>query len=366
MLIAFRTDASLQIGAGHVMRCLTLAAKLREQGAVTLFICREHIGHYRDQIIQGGHGIVMLPPPVSDRRSIDFGARTAHASWLGTDWKFDAQDTCKAVDGKIVDWLVVDHYALDIRWEKAVLHVCKRLMVIDDLADRPHVCDLLLDQNLGRITGDYSGLVPKPSNKLIGPKYALLRPEFAKLRGESLSRRTVPQVKRLLVAMGGVDNDNITTLILDSLSECTLPIDLTITVVLGSRAPWLAQVEKKALTMQWTTTLAVDVKDMAQLFADSDLAIGAAGGTAWERCCMGLPSLVMVLAKNQEQGAEALLSIGASYPVHNASSIASFFSSDLNSSQFQDLMARMTRCSALVADGQGACRVAREMLEYNE
>ena len=144
MLFAFRTDASSTIGAGHVMRCLILARALSEKGAECQFICREHEGHLIDLVRSSGFPVHILP--LYKQISAN-DAATPHAKWLGADWTVDARETLDAIIDKNVDWLVVDHYALASGWESILRKVAKRIMVIDDLADRPHDCDFLLDQN---------------------------------------------------------------------------------------------------------------------------------------------------------------------------------------------------------------------------
>ncbi len=314
MHVAFRADASLQIGTGHVMRCLTLADALRERGASCSFVCRPHQGHLLALIEQRGHQALALPELQEGAQPNHNG--TAHGHWLGTDWATDAQHTQQALrthtGGEPVDWLVVDHYALDARWEEALRPQAQRIMAIDDLADRPHACDLLLDQNLGRTEADYGGLLKGKTTTLVGPQYALLRPEFAALRAQSLARRqNNPPLRRLLVTMGGVDKDNATGQVLAALQSCSLPADLRVTVVMGPHAPWLAQVQAQVTQMPWPTEVLVGVDNMAQLMAESDLAIGAAGSTSWERCCLGLPTIQVVLAQNQEAIALALGRFGA-------------------------------------------------------
>ena len=183
MEIAFRADASLEIGTGHVMRCLTLARSLRETGVACQFITRSLPGHMGDRIADEGFDLTLLPAP----RGPAPDGPPAHARWAGVDWEQDAAET-RAVLGAAPDWLVIDHYAFDARWQRATCPAGTKLMVIDDLADRPHVCDLLLDQNLGHDPRNYDGLVPDDCTRLIGPSYALLRPEFAEARGEALAR----------------------------------------------------------------------------------------------------------------------------------------------------------------------------------
>lgn len=361
MNIVFRTDASVNIGTGHVMRCLTLADALREQGATCTFICRPHAAHLLDLITHRGHRAVALPAITADASPTQAISGPCHAHWLGTDWATDAADTRKALGNEPVDWLVVDHYALDVRWEQALRPACKRLMVIDDLADRLHDCDLLLDQNLGRTAEDYSCLAPANATSLIGPQYALLRPEFVQLRAESLARRTQPKLKRLLIALGGVDKDNATGQVLDALISCPLPEGLDITVVMGPHAPWLQHVQAQALQMPWATQVLAGVSNMAQLMADSDMAIGAAGGTAWERCCLGLPSLILVLANNQQAGAIALQSLGAGLAVNGVEEIKNLLRSILARGAMNSLLLDSADVAKHVTDGLGAIKVTQEM-----
>lgn len=366
MNVAFRADASLQMGTGHVMRCLTLADALRERGASCSFVCRPHPGHLLALIEQRGHQALALP-------ELQEGAEpnlngTAHAHWLGTDWVTDAQDTQQALSdqtsGQTVDWLVVDHYALDARWEEALRPQAQRIMAIDDLADRPHACDLLLDQNLGRTEADYGGLLKGKTTTLVGPQYALLRPEFAALRAQSLARRqNNPELRRLLITMGGVDKDNATGQVLSALQNCNLPTGVRVIVIMGPHALWLAQVQAQATQMPWPTEVLVGVNNMAKLMAESDLAIGAAGGTAWERCSLGLPSVVLVLAQNQLQGAVALHVAGAAVAMESQLQITNFFASQQSPSKAKEVLNKLSKAAAAVTDGEGCLRTVKHMLE---
>ncbi len=309
MHIIFRTDASIQIGIGHVMRCLTLAEVLRIRGAQSSFICRELPGNLIDLIRKRGFLVHSLR---FDKDWVVKEKTTPHSGWLSADWQSDAEESKVFLREEAIDWLIVDHYAIDNRWEHAMRACCKKIMVLDDLADRMHDCDLLLDQNLGRKVKDYFGLLDRETVTLIGSQYALLRPEFAALRSQSLARRKKkPQLQRLLVTMGGVDRENVTGQVLTALQSCTLPKDLSVTVVLGLHAPWVAQVKAQAKQMLFPTEVLVSVDNMAQLMVESDLAIGAAGSTSWERCCLGLPTIQIVVAHNQAAIAQALSHAGA-------------------------------------------------------
>jgi UDP-2,4-diacetamido-2,4,6-trideoxy-beta-L-altropyranose hydrolase len=307
--IAFRTDASIQIGTGHVMRCLSLADALSERGARCTFICRPHIGNLIDEVVKRGHYTKILPKLPTRKRSANLS--NSYHDWLGIDWHVDAEQTSMIIGSESFDWLIVDHYGLDQKWEQKLKVHYRNLLVIDDLADRYHDCNILLDQNLGREQKDYIEFLGSNSIKYIGPKYALLRPEFAQLREESLARRVNPQFKRLLISLGGVDKDNATGKVLQVLTKCKLPIDLKITIVMGSHAPYIDEVKVQSKLIKRNIEVLVDVKNMAQLMVESDVCIGAAGSTSWERCCLGLPSILLVLAPNQLFSATALSKVNA-------------------------------------------------------
>jgi len=357
MRVAFRVDASLQIGSGHVMRCLTLADALRAIGATCHFLSRGHAGHLLDLIRRRGHVAHELPI-VSGLADAD---GTAHARWLGCDWRTDADQSAAVLDGLAADWLVVDHYALDARWEEAMTRPGRCLMAIDDLADRRHACELLLDQNLGRQPGDYAGLVPAACQVLAGPRYALLRPEFAALRPRSLARRRQAELKHVLVSMGGVDQDNATGRVLDVLRGCDLPDGFRLTVIMGGKAPWLDAVRAQAGQMPWPADVLVDISDMAVRMMEADLAIGAAGGTAWERCCLGLPALMIVLADNQWPGARALAASGAAWLVGTPEDIVAELPAQIAHLRNAATLAGMSGHASAVTDGEGLARVMSMM-----
>jgi UDP-2,4-diacetamido-2,4,6-trideoxy-beta-L-altropyranose hydrolase len=366
--IVFRTDAALQIGTGHVMRCLTLAEALAERGAHCRFVCREHSGNLMELIRDRGFDAIGLPV-ASGRLATDASSDEpvgAHATWLGSDCAVDAEQVCAVLGDTDADWLIVDHYALDVRWERTLRSRCRRLMVIDDLADRIHDCDLLLDQNLGREPRDYAGLVPNCSAILVGPRYALLRPEFAALRDYSLHRRVIPKLKRILITMGGVDQTDVTSRVLEALKTCSLSRDIEITVVMGRHAPWLSNVRLQAAQMPWAVGVLVDVRDMAQIMADSDLAIGAAGTTSWERCSLGLPALVVALADNQRESAAALEHTGAAFQVSGLESLESGLKAGLAALDESNRLSDMIRACARVTDGAGTSRVMSMMFEQHE
>ena len=368
MKVTFRTDASLHIGTGHVMRCLTLAEALVTKGANCEFISRAHEGNLIEFIRSKSHLAHALPlehevrtaPTSIGPATSNFD--TAHAHLLGATQAQDAEACAPILAAQRPDWLIVDHYALNAYWERALASYCSKVMVIDDLADRPHACDLLLDQTFGRDATDYRSLVPVHCQVLCGSQYALLRPEFATRRPYSLQRRAQPALRELLVTMGGVDKDNATGQVLQALRNCSLPADSRITVVMGATAPWLDTVRTEAQVMPWPTRVLVAVNDMAQLMADSDLAIGAAGSTSWELCCLGVPTLLISTASNQRTVIAALASVKATVKLDRAEL------SQVDGMPFCAQYAALTEnlkayaaAAARVTDGSGVYRVCSEL-----
>ena len=299
MRVVFRTDASHQIGTGHVMRCLTLAHALRERGAECRFICREHPGNLLGLIREQGIEAVALPCGSGERNRPGHSpeAALAHAEWLGTDWRTDAEATRDALGETIADWLIVDHYALDARWETALRPHCRKLLVIDDLADRQHDCDLLLDQNLvADMEHRYDGKLPDHCGRLLGPQYALLQPQYAELHP-----RTPPRegpIRRVLVYFGGADTDNLTGLAIAAFQSLQRD-DVMLDVVINPSSPHAGAIRQQLQGIP-NATLHTGLPSLAPLMVRADLSIGAGGVTSWERCCLGLPTLVITLAENQK------------------------------------------------------------------
>ena len=360
LTVIFRTDASLDIGTGHVMRCLTLALGLLEKGASVSFLCREHEGNLIDLIRSHGFVVHALPLLSQDDDTEENSLDPAHALWLGCNWQIDVEH-CNAVLNDPVDWIIIDHYALDFRWETAMRDKCQKMMCIDDLADRVHECDLLLDQNLGRTEDDYVELVSSGTKLLLGPQYALLRQEFADWREASLKARIQPQLRHLLVTMGGVDNANVTEVILNTIDQVQ-PIDLEcITVILGPHAPWRDNVKKLASEMSASVTLLSSVNNMAELMAQCDLAIGAGGTTTWERCSLGIPTVLISLAENQNYISREVGKAGAAI-LCDVQDVEHELGNILRVISEPDCMQRLSWNASQITDGRGMQSVRQLLL----
>jgi UDP-2,4-diacetamido-2,4,6-trideoxy-beta-L-altropyranose hydrolase len=342
------------------MRCLTLANALQKRGSECQFICRNN----KDNLIEyiRGQGYLVLELPTVDVKLQLADGDPIHASWLGVDWKTDAEQTLDAIKGGYYDWLVVDHYAIGANWEKALYLKSRQILVIDDLADRPHNCNLLLDQTLCRSKHEYKSLVGKNTGLLLGAQYSLLRPEFAEWRRYSLHRAPRHNLRQLLLSMGGVDRDNVIGQTLTTLGTCEFLTDIKITVVMGPLSPWLSQVESQASEMRHLTQVLSGVNNMAELMANSDLAIGAAGGTSWERCCLGLPSILIVLAQNQLTLARTLAGLGAARLIEEKEKIQDDLPRILKSLiEVPSELEAMHSISSALIDGEGALEVVKAL-----
>ena len=331
MKITFFVNASPSIGGGHVMRCLTLGNLLVRHGARVAFAVTAES---------------LECVPALGRSDFEFFRPEELAS----------QST---------DILVFDSYAIDANLEHAFRPHLRRIVVIDDLANRQHDCDLLVDQNLGRQERHYTGLLPPHARVLAGPRYAMLRPEFAAARPHALERRRATfadglPVRRILVSMGLTDVGGVTARIMRAVLKVTTGCLIDIVIVSSAPSlPWLRDLAAGHAGI----ALHVDSTEMSSLMAAADLAIGAAGSTSWERCCLGLPSVMVVLAENQRGAAIELATMGAAATIAGPDRDA-----DLQTAVKRLIVSdgerfAMSKKSALVCDGEGAERVTGAILQ---
>lgn len=356
MRVAFRTDASSQIGTGHVMRCLTLADALREAGAECQFVCREHEGHLIDHIPSRGYAVHALPKP---NLREPFESDLSHAHWLGVHWRTDADQTRQVLGSGAVDWQIVDHYALGFCWESALRSSCKRIMVIDDLADRKHDCDLLLDQNYGSSADRYRGLVTSDCTQCHGPEYALLKPVYVERRAQLPTHDG--QVRRVLIYFGGgTDMANLTSLAVQVFQDPEWA-HIELDIVVGEAYAHQLSLEE-LVAQRGMATIHWQLPHLADLMVRADLAIGAGGATTWERCCLGLPTIVISIAENQRPACEALAEDSLVQYLGHAGNV----SMEVIHQKVSELFGKPERLSKLsenclkLVDGKGVSRVLTE------
>ncbi len=355
------------------MRCLSIADRLvavAAQSNETLqvhFICKAHVGHMADQIAARGHACTLLPVTPE-------WAGDGYLAWLGGPVDADAKLTCEAIaKAGGADLLVVDHYALDATWQRLIRSAVAHIAVIDDLPKRAHDCDILIDQNIGHTADLYDGRVPEGVPVLAGANFAPVRGAFAELRTASLARRAevdIPQV--LLVSLGGADPDDVTSAVLRALRAPLMFKEVH--VVLSGIARHLDAVRSEVAHHD-NVTLHIDTRDMPALMAQADLSIGAAGVTAIERCVLGLPTLMVVVADNQIETANRMAGLGAVQLLGNTAQITADSVYDalcaFMSHTPQDgvkgggtsPLRAMSSAAATLCDGQGLDRIAPALLE---
>lgn len=362
MNIVIRTDASVEIGTGHVMRCLALADALRSKGAIISFICRELHGSLCDFLAARGYVVHRLAGLNSANKGSIF-QKTPHSHWLSVNWNADAEQTeAILAKEKDVEWLIVDHYALDSEWESRMRQYAHKIMVIDDLADRPHACDLLLDQNLYLdLESRYDGLIPIHCQKLLGPKFVLLRPEFLEARKNLRIRYGI--VKRILIFFGGVDPTNETLKTMEAIQLLNRP-DIAVDVVVGTANPHKERIKQLCAALPYVT-FHCQVNDIAQLMVNADLSIGGGGTATWERCCVGLPSLVVTIADNQRDVAKNLFKVGI---IINLGWYEKVKKEDIRSAlenllDMPDIVQQMRVKGMQLVDGYGTNRVVEELIK---
>lgn len=304
-LVFIRADASSLIGSGHVMRCLTLAQRLhKEENAKVVFIMRRLSGNLIDLVQKHGFDVLVLPPADQDYELEDYGL------WLTVPMEVDAQQTIKVLQHylqehgcDVVDRLIVDSYALNEQWELMLRPYCREIMVIDDLANRRHDCDILLDQNF-YLNKDvrYAGLVPEHCKMLLGPEHALLREEFYEAKKHL--RKRDGNIKNILVFYGGSDLTNETEKAIKALVQLNDEgYNFTADIITGVSNFRRKKIEKICSKYPFFHYYC-QVSNMAEFMNKADLMLGAGGSTTWERLYMELPALVTAVAENQIQGCE--------------------------------------------------------------
>lgn len=355
MQIAFRTDASKKIGTGHFMRCLTLAIELQRKGANIHFLSR-NLPEYLIQKLQlrGMNYISILESSLQNTTD-----DLLHSEWLETTQAEDARLTVLAVENLSLNWLIVDHYSLDHRWEVAVRSRCKKIMVIDDLADRIHDCDVLLDQNFSKnMHLRYKGKVPESCQIFLGPSYALVREDFRSQRELIKPRGT--EFKKVLIFFGGIDSDNYTGLAIQALTE--ISIKLKVDVVIGAHNPNCEDIKRQCMENEYTCHVETD--RMAELMANADLAIGAGGSAMWERCCVGLPTFTFCLAENQREQLSEAADAGLVYfPRKDCKDLIQYIKLHMRCLlENHALLHLISKSGMSLVNGRGALKIANALL----
>ncbi len=346
--IFIRTDSGVDIGIGHMMRCLSLAETLIKNDFEIHFISKKLNEKIHDLIVKKGYKIHTISENTDTQNILED----------------DAIETKKIIMSynDLSSWLLVDHRNLDIQWEKILRKYVQKIIVIDDLANKKHDCDILIDQNLyEKINERYQNLVPKDCKKLLGPKYALLRSEFSDIRKKSIKSRI--KLENILISFGGTDPSNETHKVLEALKILNLE-NIQIDVVTTSLNPFKDDIRQLCSSMT-NANFHCDVDKIGVLMKTSDLAIGAGGSTTWERCCLGLPSLVSVISDDQLECTEIMDKNGYVIYLGLAENLTvNDYIEKIKNFNIEHLQ-KISELNLTLVDGQGCQRILNEMKLLN-
>lgn len=354
MRVAFRVDSGLVIGSGHLMRCLTLGDELRRRGLEIVFICRDHPENLIHRLESAEYQVCRLSIILEGGICPD-----DYATWVGASQEQDVSEMQAILSSESYDWLVVDHYGLDIEWEKKLRSIVGKILVIDDLANRNHDCDVLLDQNyFGEKTRvRYQGLVSSACKSLLGPQFALLEPRYPMLRG--ILPESEGKVYRVLIFFGSSDFTEEICKVLVALSSPELS-HLVVDVVVGSSVDAIEKIKGK-ISLRPMTTFYQNLSSLSGLMTRADMVIGAGGATTWERMCLGVPSFAMSMAANQQEVTDALFEDHLQLVMHKLNSALDWQQAIYRFINTPDLVKKISRNARQLVDGYGCVRVASLM-----
>ena len=345
--IYFRCDSSVKIGSGHIIRCLVLANFLKKMGFNTTFISKEIEENLFDLILNHNHGLIRLSKPKNNKNL----------------WKNDAEEIFNKIKNfnSNKDWMVVDHYYLNKAWEVKISSKVYKLFIIDDLCDRFHEGNVLLNQNyLPGIESQYKKILSSKTKILLGPKYAILSPEYRKAR-KFIKINKKNKIHRMIIFFGASDDQEQTIRCLSILAKLNLK-ELKIDVVVG-----LANKKKKSIREMTNkidgAVLHVQIPSLCNLMKKADLYLGSGGTTTWERCCLGLPSIVISTGKNQVRSNENLYKQGVIEYLGKTDSVSN---EHINKTLLKFIngydCTNMSKQALEITDGNGVELVSQEFL----
>lgn len=337
-VVVFRADASASLGAGHIMRCLALASAMKKEGWRCIFATRTDSFRIVPALLEADFELINLLTET------------------------EANEIAVTLD-KNASLLVVDHYHLDKEFHTQCREWSDKILVIDELMNRKFDCDFLLDQSPGRDKSDYAGRIPDECELLCGPDYALLRTEFSALRDESHDSRNIrTSIGKILINFGAVDERNLCGRAVDALESINHPAEIHL--VAGSGSVHFDKLKQRIGEGRCNIVLHTQVDDMAGLMKGQDLAIGAAGISSWERCCLGLPAIVIIDAENQRLNALGLQRAKAAVVLGDSDSVNKKIIADavLRLERDSEKLNEMSVAASGLCDGRGTQRVIRELM----
>ncbi len=358
--IAFRVDSSIKIGAGHLMRCLNIAKFLRLQGHDCIFISKKHNGNYNHLI--EGNDFALIEIDAGDINQINH-IDDLYMSWLGSSYSEDAEYTNEILANNSCQYLFVDHYGIDERWEECCRTQTLKIIAIDDLANRNHSVDYIIDHNAGRLNADYANINLNDAQLLIGPKYALLHSRYGELRNQAIGKRNSNEIKDILISFGSSNQTPIIKNILESFHNAKINSNFHLTLALGSSINNHEDIYLLAKKITTKIDLHINTNQMPDLILQADFCVGAGGVNALERCCLGLPSAILCLSENQVPGSIALEKMGCCNILNSYPSMDYSFTDIIDSINNKNDLIKMTNQCFNIVDGKGIERVYKKIFK---
>ncbi len=358
MKIAFRVDSSQKIGTGHLMRCLNLAKQLDRMGHTVLFFCRAHPDSRLKPLVDSGLKSHLLPAPAEPY--VPENPYPPHLAWLGVPLKMEIAQMRSLLEkvGRL-DWMIVDHYALEAQWQQAMRPYAERIGAIDELCDRDQAVEWLLDSTLQRPSSLWHDRVAKASTLLVGSRYALLDSAYAPLHPAARRRAKPSGIDRIVISLGGAADGALYGLLLQAVRKSRLK-HAAIDLVASAQTPGFEALSQLARSLE--ATLVSDLPSLADVLSRADLAIGAAGVSAYERACVGLPTLMVELAENQRANCEAFAQAGAAIALGQAKALTLDRVVQALDKLDEAACAQMRQAALRVCDGRGVKRAVLTLL----
>jgi len=345
-----RADGPFEIGTGHITRCLAIAEELKNSFTKIIFLTKKSTGDLIDVIEKNGFEVKILDTQTKQliEDKYDFNNEIKIITTLLTPYKSN------------LNFLLIDHYGIDINYESPLRKIFKKIFVIDDLANRKHDCDLLIDQNYYKdINKRYLGLVPKNSITLLGPKYVILRSEFHNSQKVKYQKNNLP--KKIFVSYGGSDPTNESKKVLDAI--CSLKNrQFDVTVIAGIHNQNFEKLKKQFAKMK-NIKIFLRVDNFSELLSNSELCFGAGGTTTWERLYLGIPSIVTIISPDQKESVEFLSSLGHIINLGLAKDVTVKTYANAIMNIDSETLCNLSLKNQKLIDGNGRIRIKKQIIQ---
>ncbi len=345
-----RVDTSPEIGTGHILRCVGLADELRNTFDKIIFLSRKTTRSIIEIILKNGFEVSTIDTPI--KKSLKNNSKLNN--------ELETIGNLLIPYKENLNFLLIDHYDISSNYESSLRKIFKKIFVIDDLANRQHDCDLLIDQNYYKdLTNRYLKLVSKNTITLLGPKYVILRSEFRNSKKINYKKNTFP--KRILISFGGSDPTNECEKVLNAIFSLKNK-QFVITAVTGIHNKNFKQL-KKQFGGNDNTKILNHTNNFNELLLNSDLCFGAGGTTTWERLYLGLPSIVTIISSDQKESIEFLSDMGHVINLGLAKDVTTETYAKTIKKIDPKILYNLSLKNKKLIDGKGCARIKKQIIK---